>query len=354
MKKDVPAGLLEQCPVPINRTERIQLAHGSGGRLMSDLIERVFMGKFNSPELHRKLDSATLPKLSKPLVFTTDSYVVDPIFFPGSDIGELAICGTVNDLSMSGACPLFISVGFILEEGLDFESLETVVTSMSRAAVEAGVEIVTGDTKVVNRGSADKLFINTSGIGCIEHHYDFVPEQIRIGDRVLLSGTVADHGIAVLTGREGLSFESSVVSDTAPLNRLVATMIAAGGEGIRVMRDPTRGGVASALNELAEAAGIEMVLSETEIPVQPAVAGACELLGFDPLYVANEGKLVAVVSPEHCEVILGAMRSHPLGRNAALIGEVVEGRAGLVSMRTAIGGSRIVDMMVGEQLPRIC
>ncbi|HUV14756.1 MAG TPA: hydrogenase expression/formation protein HypE [Acidobacteriota bacterium] len=351
--KPDPVDLLS-CPLPISDFKSVQLAHGAGGRLMNDLIRKLFVATFDSEELNRFEDAARIDVEGCRLAFSTDSYVVDPIFFPGGDIGELAVNGTVNDLCMSGARPLFLSVGFILEEGFPLEDLHRVVTSMRHAADCAGVTISAGDTKVVNRGKADKIFINTAGIGVLNRSFLVAPERIAPGDSVILSGSIADHGVAVLSRREGLSFEGAIESDTAPLNRLVETMLESGGEGIHAMRDPTRGGLAAALNEFAEAAGVGIEIWEESIPVNEPVAGACELLGLDPLHVANEGKLLAVVAPDVASQVVEEMRRNPLGRDAAVIGEVGPRRRGLVSMKTRVGGIRIVDMLVGEQLPRIC
>jgi hydrogenase expression/formation protein HypE len=285
--------------------------------------------------------------------FSTDSYVINPIFFPGGDIGTLAVNGTVNDLAMCGARPLFLSSAFIIEEGLPMEDLWRVVVSMKQAAEAAGVQLVTGDTKVVDRGKGDKLFINTSGIGIIADGVQINPKQAKPGDKIILSGSIAEHGIAIMSVREGLEFETQIKSDCAPLNGLVETMLTTSKE-IHVLRDPTRGGVASVLNEIAESAQVGISISEEQIPVSEEVRGACEILGFDPLYVANEGKLIAFVSPNAANIILNSMRTHPLGKNAVLIGEVVANHPGTVIMKTRIGGSRVVDMLSGEQLPRIC
>ena len=287
------------------------------------------------------------------LAFTTDSFVVKPLFFPGGDIGSLAVNGTINDLAMGGAEPLYLSVAFILEEGLPLETLQRVVTSLSGAARDAGIAVVTGDTKVVEKGKGDGLFINTSGIGRVLPGINMSADQARPGDAIILSGSIGDHGITILSQREGLEFESPVVSDCAALHTLVAAMLEAS-PAIRCMRDPTRGGLSSALNEIAAQSRVGMELDESTIPVQEAVRGACELLGLDPLYVANEGKLVAIVEPEHAERILAAMHAHPLGKEARVIGRVTEGNQGMVMMRTSLGTTRIVDMLSGDQLPRIC
>jgi hydrogenase expression/formation protein HypE len=342
------------CPLPITRHDTVQLSHGSGGKMMNSLIRDLFVWAFGDGELARLEDCARLEAPGQSLAFSTDTFVVDPIFFPGGNIGELAVNGTVNDVAMSGARPAFLSVGMILEEGLPLAELREIVVSMRRASYRAGVRIVTGDTKVVNRGHGDKIFINTTGIGVIEHSFDISAERIKPGDRIILSGTMADHGMAVLSKREGLSFDTPIVSDTAPLNGLIEDMLDAGGDAVHALRDPTRGGVAATLNEFASSAGVEIEISESSLPIEPPVAGACEFLGLDPLYVANEGKLVGVVAPERADEVLEAMRSHEYGRDAVVIGSVLDGRAGLVTMRTRIGGHRIVDTLVGEQLPRIC
>ena len=287
------------------------------------------------------------------LAFSTDSYVINPIFFPGGDIGKLAVNGTVNDLSMCGARPLYLSSAFIIEEGLPMDELWRVVLSMEAAAKAAGVQLVTGDTKVVDRGKGDKIFINTSGIGIIPDGVEINPQRAKIGDKIILSGTIADHGIAIMSVREGLEFETQIESDCAPLNGLVEKMFAAS-QDIHVLRDPTRGGVATVLNEISESAAIGITILEDLIPVSEEVNGACEILGFDPLYVANEGKLLAFVSQAAADIVLAAMRTHPFGKNAVIIGEVVDEHPGTVIMKTRIGGSRVVDMLSGEQLPRIC
>jgi len=342
----------------------ILLAHGSGGKLSHDLVEQLFLRYFASPALLRLDDSAVVEIEDHPLkgisanprlAFTTDSYVVSPLFFPGGDIGKLAVCGTVNDLSMSGARPLWLSAGFIVEEGLPLADLERVAASMAAAAEQAGVQIVTGDTKVVDRGSADRLFINTAGVGLLEPGVEIGGDRARPGDVVLLSGTIGDHGMTIMTQREGLRFDSPLASDCAPLNGLVAALLVAVPPGtMRCLRDPTRGGLATTLNELAgrSRAGIE--IEETAVPVGEAVRAACELLGLDPLYVANEGKLVAIVAPEAAEAALTALLGHKYGRQAAIIGRVTEAHPGRVVLRTALGARRVVDMLTGEQLPRIC
>jgi hydrogenase expression/formation protein HypE len=342
--------------------ELVLLAHGSGGRLSHDLVERLFVRYFDNPTLLQLDDSAVVevPGTGDPiprprLAFSTDSYVVSPLFFPGGDIGKLAVCGTVNDLSMSGARPLWLSAGFILEEGLPLADLERIVASMAATAKQAGVQIVTGDTKVVDRGSADKLFINTAGVGLVPPGVEIAGDRARPGDRVILSGTIGDHGMTIMTQREGLQFDSPLESDCAPLNDLVAGLLATLPSGaIRCLRDPTRGGLATTLNELAARSGAGIEIDEMAVPVREAVRGACELLGLDPLYVANEGKLVAIVAAEAAQAALEGLRAHRYGREAALIGQVTADHPGRVVLRTALGARRVVDMLVGEQLPRIC
>ena len=332
--------------------DKILLAHGSGGKLAHELVEKSFVKAFSNPFL-AKLDDSAVIDISGRLAFTTDSYVVSPIFFPGGDIGKLAVFGTVNDLAMSGAHPLYLSLSFIIEEGLPLDELNQIVNSVQKAAQEAGVEIVTGDTKVVNRGSADRLFINTAGVGIIPDGVDISGSNARPGDKVLLSGTIGDHGIAVLSQREGLRFSTKLESDCAPLNSLVAEMLNAS-PNIHCLRDPTRGGLATSLNELAKQSKANIRIEEEKIPVREEVLAACEMLGFDPLYVANEGKLVAIVPPEDADKVLGAMRGSHYGKSAAIIGEVRAEHPGRVAMKTCLGASRIVDMLVGDLLPRIC
>lgn len=341
------------CPLPIMDHDTIQLAHGAGGRLSFELIDKLFLPRFGNDTLNKLEDQAVLDIPAGRLAFTTDSFVVDPIFFPGGDIGELAVNGTVNDICMSGATPMYISVAFILEEGLPIETLHRISLSMEKAAKEAGIVIVTGDTKVVNKGSCDKIFINTTGIGFVPDGIRISAANLQVGDKILLSGTVADHGMAVMTSRENLSFQTRVESDTAPLNGLVTEILKVSNE-IHAMRDPTRGGVATTLNEFTKASNVGIQLYENTIPVRPEVQGACEVLGIDPLYVANEGKLIVVVSPEVSEGILSTMRRHKYGLDATIIGEVVAEHPRIVVMSTGLGANRIVDMPVGEQLPRIC
>jgi hydrogenase expression/formation protein HypE len=348
-----------ECPLPIFNHPQIVLGHGSGGKLSAELIEKVFISRFANPTLERMNDSALLEIGGARLAFTTDSFVVTPIFFPGGDIGSLAVNGTVNDLAMAGAKPLYLSAAFILEEGLLAADLMRVVDSMQAAASRAGVQLVTGDTKVVNRGKGDQVFITTTGIGQVPADVQLSADRAKPGDRILLSGYIGDHGITILSQRENLEFEGDLRSDCAALNSLVDVMMdearAAGDPAaIRVLRDPTRGGVASTLNEIASRAGVGMMLQEEEIPVRETVRGACEMLGLDPLYVANEGKLLAVVSEEMAPGILQRMQSHPLGRESRMIGRVTEGPQNMVLMKTSIGGTRVVDTLFGEQLPRIC
>ena len=345
--------LLGSCPLPRSNYKEIVLAHGSGGKLSARLMQEVVLPHFRNALLEPLHDGALFSVGDARLAFSTDSYVISPIFFPGGDIGRLAIHGTVNDLSMCGAKPLHLSVGFILEEGLPMDDFRRIVASMREAADEAGVTLVTGDTKVVDRGKADKIFINTSGIGVVAKGVNIDPKRAKPGDKILLSGEIATHGIAIMSVREGLEFETEIASDTAPLNGLVQAMLATG-KDIHVLRDPTRGGVTSALSEITQAAGTGMILDEARIPINEAVKGACEILGLDPLYVANEGKLLAIVPADGADAVLAAMRAHPLGREAALIGEVTADHAGFVMMKTRIGGTRVVDMLSGEQLPRIC
>ncbi len=343
-----------QCPVPISEYPTILLAHGGGGKLTQMLIERVFLPAFANPSLETLHDGAVLEVEGIRLAFTTDSFVVSPIFFPGGDIGCLAVHGTVNDLAMCGARPLALSAGFILEEGFPIEDLCRVVESMRMAAQRVGVPIVTGDTKVVDKGKGDGVFINTTGVGIIPPGIHISPKRAQPGDLILINGAIAVHGIAIMSVREGLEFETTLASDTAPLHDLVARILEVGGDKVHVLRDPTRGGVASALNEIASKAKVGIVLNEASIPIWEEVKGACEILGLDPLYVANEGKCLAIVAREKAEEVLEAMKAHPLGKEAAIIGEVVEEHPGQVILQSRIGGKRIVEMLSGEQLPRIC
>ena len=335
------------------KTNRIQLDHGAGGRASQELVVRTFMPALENPILRELNDSALLDFRDMRLAMSTDSYVVDPIFFPGGDIGSLAVHGTVNDLAMRGARPYYLTAGFILEEGLDLTDLERLLHSMATAAREAGVQVVAADTKVVPRGKADKIFINTAGLGTIPPGVDIAGQNAQAGDVILINGPMGDHGIAVLSTREGLSFQTEIRSDSAALNSLVSGMLEQS-QKIHVLRDPTRGGVATALNEVALQSGVGIRLEESRLPVRPAVGAACEMLGLDPLYVANEGKVLALVAPEEADLVLDAMRRHPLGRDACIIAQVISEHPGRVLLQTEIGGRRIVDMLSGEQLPRIC
>jgi hydrogenase expression/formation protein HypE len=353
------------CPLPRSGYDHILLGHGSGGRLTADLIGRVFVPGFGNDILAALEDQATLSlgnefqsailnlKSAIRLAFTTDSFVVRPLFFPGGDIGTLAVHGTVNDLAVGGAIPRFLAAAFILEEGLPLEDLTRIVGSMRRACDAAGVALVTGDTKVVDRGKGDGVFITTTGIGLVPGGRSLSIRNARPGDRILVSGTIGDHGIAIMSVREGIEFETVLESDTAALNGLTEAMLTAC-PGIRCMRDPTRGGVSSSLNELAAGSRVGVRLNEAAIPIRTEVHAACEMLGLDPLYVANEGKLIAVVPPDDAECVLDVMRRHPLGRDAAIIGEVVAEPAEMVIMRSVVGGERVVTLLAGEQLPRIC
>ena len=335
------------------KSDKILLDHGSGGKISHRLTTDMLLPIFNNPILAQLNDGAILDLDGMRLAFSTDSYTVDPIFFPGGNIGDLAINGTVNDVAMCGGDPVYLSTALIIEEGFPMTDLEKIVSEMGKAAKTAGVSVVTGDTKVVPKGAVDKIFINTSGIGLIPPNVNIASHHAKPGDQIILSGTIADHGITILTRREGLSFKTSLTSDTAPLNHMVKQMLNAG-LGIRVLRDPTRGGVGTALNEIAEKSNMGIKIYEENIPLKNEVAGACELLGFDPLYLANEGKLLAFVSAEDTAAALAAMRANCYGKDAAVIGEVVEEHIGKVILETRIGGMRIVDMLAGEQLPRIC
>ncbi len=341
------------CPVPLPAKDTILLGHGSGGKLSAELIRDVFLSALRNPVLSRLDDQAIVNVNGQRLAITTDSFVVKPLFFPGGDIGSLSVHGTVNDLAMGGATPLFLSAAFIIEEGFSMDELRRVVNSMQKAAAAARVQVVTGDTKVVEKGKGDGLFINTTGIGLVPDGVDLSADRARFGDKVLLSGSIGDHGIAILAQREGLEFETQIQSDSAALHTLVSDMLGVTRE-IRCMRDPTRGGVSSALNEIAERSRVGIEIEERSLPIHEEVHGACELLGLDPLYVANEGKLIAIVAPEAAEAVLQAMRRHPLGAEAQIIGTVKEENPGLVIIRTLLGTTRIVDMLAGDQLPRIC
>ncbi|GAA1263517.1 hydrogenase expression/formation protein HypE [Pseudonocardia aurantiaca] len=336
------------------KEERITLSHGAGGKASQTLIEAVFLDAFRNPVLELLEDGAQLATAAGRLAFTTDSYVVSPLFFPGGDIGDLAVNGTVNDLAMCGARPLYLSCGFILEEGFPVADLQRIVASMAAAAQRAGVQIVTGDTKVVERGKADGCYVNTAGVGLLEREVVLSAAAARPGDKVLVSGPIGDHGITVMLARGELDIEADIVSDTAPLHEITAALLDATGDGVRLLRDATRGGVATICNEVAVASQVAVVLDEAALPVRPVVNGAAELLGIDPLYVACEGRLVALVAAEHADAALAALRSHPLGDGAAVIGTVADDPPGLVLLRTAFGGTRIVDLLVGDPLPRIC
>jgi hydrogenase expression/formation protein HypE len=357
MKQKTTIALGLSCPIPISDYPNILLAHGGGGKLMHQLIEKMFVSAFKNTLLESRHDGAVFNLNGAKLAFTTDSYVVRPLFFPGGDIGTLAVNGTVNDLAMCGARPLYLSAAFILEEGLPMETLWRVVQSMQQAAQAADVQLVTGDTKVVDKGKGDGIFINTAGVGIIEHNFSIAPASVKAGDAVLVNGDIGRHGIAIMAVREGLQFDSTIASDCAPLADLVRQLLAAGIE-IHCLRDLTRGGLASALNEIAQAARWQIDIDEKSIPVHEEVKGACEILGFDPLYVANEGKFVAFVASEDAERAVAIMRSHPLGGQAQIIGRVLkpedDGTPGLVTMTSLIGAQRIIDMLSGEQLPRIC
>jgi hydrogenase expression/formation protein HypE len=353
MAQDAKIEVALHCPAPVPARDAILLGHGSGGRMSAELLQNIFLPALGNPVLDQLDDQAIVDFGGSRLAFTTDSFVVKPLFFPGGDIGTLAVNGTINDLAMGGAQPLFLSLALILEEGLPMDDLRRVIESIRVAAAIAGVKVITGDTKVVEKGSGDRIFVNTSGIGIVAHGVHLSADRAQPGDRVLLSGTIGDHGITILSQREGLEFTSDIASDTAALHSLVAGMLAAS-SGIRCMRDPTRGGLSSSLNEIAARSRVGIELEEKSIPVREEVRGACEMLGLDPLYVANEGKLVAVVAPDSAEDVLAAMREHPLGRCAHIIGTVNESHAAMVIMHTRLGTSRIVDLLAGDQLPRIC
>jgi len=363
------------CPAPLTTRDRVLLGHGSGGKLSAELVRDIFLPAFTNPALAQLNDQAIVKINGSRVAITTDSFVVRPLFFPGGDIGSLAVHGTINDLAMGGAQPLFLTVAFILEEGLPMETLQRVVNSLRRAAGDAGVQVVTGDTKVVEKGKGDGLFINTTGLGVVPDGLELSADRAQAGDKVILSGFIGDHGIAILAQREGLEFETTIESDSAALHGMVAEMlkikydegaplltgVARSGNSavstsgaIRCMRDPTRGGLSSTLNEIAAQSRVGIEIEEEKIPIREDVRGACEMLGLDPLYVANEGKLVAIAAPDAAEVLVEIMRQHPLGKEARIIGTLSEKNAGLVTMRTPLGTTRIVDMLAGDQLPRIC
>ncbi len=341
------------CPLPLRDYPNVVIGHGGGGKLSSELIEHLFLPAFKNELLESLSDSTAISLPAGRFAFSTDSFVVHPLFFPGGNIGELAVNGTVNDLAMSGARPLYLSTGFIIEEGLPMETLGGIANCMGAAARAAGVQIVTGDTKVVDRGHGDGVYINTAGIGLISAGLHIAPNLAQPGDLVIVSGTIGDHGMAVMSVREGLEFETEIRSDTAALNGLVEAMLAASQE-IHVLRDPTRGGAASSLNEIATKSRVGITIDERKLPVNNEVQSACEILGMDPIYVANEGKLLAIVAKDAAEQVLAAMRAHPLGQRAAIIGQVTEQNVGLLVAKTGIGGTRVIPMQIGEQLPRIC
>lgn len=342
------------CPIPLQHNKKIMMGHGSGGKMMQDLIANTFLPPLDNPTLRAGNDAGVVqPGPCLQLAISTDAHVVSPLFFPGGDIGRLAVCGTVNDVAMMGATPQFLTAGFILEEGLEMAILERVVTSMKAAAEEAGVEIVAGDTKVVQRGMADGLYITTSGVGSVLPGLEIHGAAASPGDVVIVSGPLGDHGIAVLGARGELGFETSIQSDVAPLNHIIADILDTSDQ-VRVLRDPTRGGVATTLNEIAQQSGVGIVLDENSIPVRPEVAGACEILGFDPLYIANEGKFIVIAGRDDVNDILAVMHKHPYGEGATIIGEIGSKPQGRVLMKTAIGGTRVVDILAGEMLPRIC
>ncbi len=341
-------------PVRLNiRKGVVDMSHGGGGRAMAQLVDELFVRHFDNELLDQGNDQALFDVRGGRMVMSVDGHVISPLFFPGGDIGSLAVHGTVNDVAMSGARPLYLSAGFILEEGFPLSDLERIVASMAEASRNAGVPVVTGDTKVVERGKGDGVFITTTGIGVVPDGVDIAGDRARPGDRILVSGTIGDHGVAIMSSRENLSFETSIESDSAALHGLVADLVAAV-DTVHCLRDPTRGGLATTLNELARQSGVGMRLDEDAIPVRPAVDAACELLGLDPLYVANEGKLVAIVGADEADEALDLMRAHPLGQGAAIIGDVVEDPNGFVQLHTSFGGSRVLDWLSGEQLPRIC
>jgi hydrogenase expression/formation protein HypE len=341
------------CPLPLRDYPGIVMGHGGGGKLSAELVEHLFLPAFRNDALENLGDSSILSVPAGRLAFSTDSFVVKPLFFPGGSIGDLAVNGTVNDISMSGATPLFLSAGFIIEEGFAMSSLAQIVERMARAAAKAGVQIVTGDTKVVEKGHGDGCYINTAGIGILPEGIRIGPSLAQPGDAVIVSGTIGDHGMAIMSVRESLEFETTIVSDCAALNTLVESMLAASRD-IHVLRDPTRGGVASSLNEIATQSKVGILIDETKIPLKSDVHSACELLGMDPIYVANEGKLIAIVAAHAAGAVLASMRAHPLGAEAQIIGTVTDKHPGMLVAKTGIGGTRVIPMQIGEQLPRIC
>jgi len=346
------AEIFSTCPVPTEGKKTVSLAHGGGGRLMHDLIEKVFVANFRNPHLEEMHDGAKIEIGKSKLAFSTDSYVVKPLFFPGGDIGKLAVTGTVNDLAMCGSIPKYLSAGFIIEEGFPIEDLERIAESMKTTAKMAGVELVTGDTKVVDKGKGDGVFINTAGIGFIENSIKIGPMEVRPGDAIILNGDIGRHGMAIMAKREGLAFETTIESDCALLNEIAQAAMGAG--EVHCMRDLTRGGLATSLIEIANSCRLDMHIEENSIEVEEQVHGACELLGIDPLYVANEGRFVVIAAKSDAQRILGAMQSHEIGRGSKIIGHVLESRDGMVTITSPIGATRILDMLSGEQLPRIC
>jgi len=358
MAEQVKAGAVDfsnwSCPLPLVGYPAIVMGHGGGGKLGNELVEHLFLPAFRNPELENLGDAAVLELGGGRLAMSTDSFVVQPLFFPGGSIGELAVNGTVNDLAVSGAEPKFLSASFILEEGFPLAQLAAIVEDMARAAATAGVKIVTGDTKVVERGHGDGCYINTAGVGALRPGIAVGPQRAMPGDAILVSGTIGDHGMAIMSVREGLEFESQIRSDCAALNGLIAEVLEAVGGAVHTMRDPTRGGLASTLNEIAQASGVGVEIDEPSLPVRPQVASACELLGLDPVYVANEGKVVFFVAPEAAGAVLDVLRAHPLGRDAARIGRVTAEHPRMLVARTAMGANRVIPTQIGEQLPRIC
>jgi hydrogenase expression/formation protein HypE len=352
-KSETPVDFALTCPIPIAQYPQVLMAHGGGGKLMHNLIERMFVSAFDNPLMEPRHDGAVFQTRAARMAFTTDSYVIQPLFFPGGDIGSLAVHGTVNDLAMCGARPLYLSVGFIIEEGLPMDTLWRIVNSIQSAAQDAQVQIATGDTKVVDRGKGDGIFINTAGVGAIEHDLHIAPDQIQTGDAIIVSGDIGRHGIAIMALREGLAFDTTIESDSAAVSGLVQELLG-GGVEIRCMRDLTRGGLASAMIEIAEAANSHIHLDEQAIPVREDVRGACEILGFDPMYVANEGRFAVFVPESDVDKALAIFQAHPLGEGAAVIGQVTGETPRMVTLKSQIGATRIVDMLSGEQLPRIC
>ncbi len=342
------------CPLPLADSPTIVMGHGGGGKLGNELVEHLFLPAFRNDALENLGDAAVLAAGGARLAMSTDSFVVQPLFFPGGSIGELAVNGTVNDLAVSGATPMFLSASFILEEGFPLAQLAAIVEAMARAAATAGVQIVTGDTKVVERGHGDGCFITTAGVGVLRPGVEVSPKQVKSGDAVIVSGTLGDHGMAILSVREGLAFESEIRSDCAALNGMIAAVLDAAGNAVHAMRDPTRGGLASTLNEIARSSEVGIVLDEASVPVRPTVQSACELLGLDPVYVANEGKAVFFVAPEAADRVVEVLRAHPLGRDAARIGHATAEHKRMLVARTAMGANRVIPVMIGEQLPRIC